>query len=289
LAISFGAISDVPVNEGTRSPDSLPIPAEWATIDLLDLTEVSDAAAALRSGVLHALLAERDDETRSGFGMEFWGRVTGPRGHVVLEIPPCMSSVAAAALVAAWMGLRSDQVHDHIGGTVSHVVSGVGHRHDQSWHTDSTPWHEPNRYSVLGLLSGAGADEESTDLLALSSLHQGLADDPAAWAALRTESIPWRRNFPHLARLKAPVLGTRHPRWVWPVLEELMDELSPDLQRGVALVARLVNDVPHHSPVVTRSQVLVFDNGQMLHRGPHLEESSGRELIRIKVAGMAIA
>ena len=71
-------------------------------------------------------------------------------------------------------------------------------------------------------------------------------------------------------------------------LEELIDELSPELRRGVGLVARLVNEVTYHSPVVTPSKVLVFDNGRMLHRGPHLEESSGRELIRIKVAGKAI-
>ena len=275
--------------DGDKSPDSLPIPAKWATTDLTDLASVPAADEALRSGVPHAWLARNADTIHSLFAAEFWRRVNGPHGHVVLELPSGMSSVAAAALIGAWMGLLPDQVHGDIGGTVSHVVSGVGHRHDQSWHTDSTPWHEPNRYSVLGLLSGIGTEDQSTDLLALSSLRQRLAaSDPAAWAALQTEAIEWRRNFPHLADLRAPVLAPQQPRWVWPVLEELIDELSPELRRGVGLVARLVNEVTYHSPVVTPSKVLVFDNGRMLHRGPHLEESSGRELIRIKVAGKAI-
>ena len=67
-----------------------------------------------------------------------------------------------------------------------------------------------------------------------------------------------------------------------------MDELSADLQRGAALVARHVNEVPYYTPVVTRSHLLVFNNAQMLHRGPLLESTSHRELVRIKVAGKAI-
>ncbi len=275
---------------GVTDPhDCLRIPEKWVSADVADAAEVADIAAALRSGRLRAWLPAVGQDTQSGFGAEFWSRLAGPRGHAVIEIPYGLSPLVAAALLATWMGLRSEQVHDDIGGTVSHVVSGVGHRHDQSWHTDSTPWCEPNRYSVLGLLSHGGAADQSTDLLSLDSLSGGLASDPAAWSALRSDPIPWRRNFPQLAELHAPVMAALHPRWVWPVLEELMDEFSPDLRRGVALVARLLNEVPHYSPVVTRSQLLVFDNGRMLHRGPRLEESSGRELIRIKVTGRAIA
>jgi hypothetical protein len=278
------------VIDGRDPSGSLPIPAKWATTDLADLTSVSEADEALRSGVPQAWLAKNAHKRRSNFAAEFWRRINGPRGHVVLELPLGMSSVAAAVLVSAWMGLRPDQVHGDIGGTVSHVVSGAGHRHDQSWHTDSTPWQEPNRYSALGLLSGVGTDDQSTDLLALNSLQQRLvAVDPAAWMALQTEPIEWRHNFPHLANLQAPVFGPQKPRWVWPVLMEQMDEFSPALRRGVGLVARLVNEVPYDSPVVTMSKLLVFDNGRMLHRGPHLEESSGRELIRVKVAGKATA
>lgn len=286
-AISSDDTSGVLVSKQTSCPAPLPIPAEWVNTDVAGLIEVADAASALRSGLPHVWLAEHDETSRS-FGAELWNRLSGCYGHTLLEIPARMSGVGAATLVAAWMGLRPDQVHDDIGGTVSHVVSGVGHRHDQSWHTDSTPWHEPNRYSVLALLKGAGADEESTDLLALRSLRQVLASDPTALAALKTEPVPWRRNFRHLTDLYAPVLGTPHPRWVWPVLVELMDELSADLQRGVALVARHVNEVHYYTPVVTRSHLLVFNNAQMLHRGPRLERTSHRELVRIKVAGKAI-
>jgi len=275
------------VTDLTPTPDPLPVPATWANTDLAALTDAQGAAAALRSGFPQDWMTEHND-IPSGFETEFWNRLRGPRGHVILQIPTGISSVGAATMVAAWMGLRPDQVHDDIGGTVSHVTSGAGHRHDQSWHTDSTAWNEPNRYSVLGLLQGAGASDQATDLLALACLRPGLADDPAAWAALQTEPIPWRRNFPHLPGLAAPVFATPHPRWVWPVVEELMDELSENLQRGVTSVERLINQVPYHSPVVTRSRLLVFNNGQMLHRGPHLEESSGRELIRIKVAGQAM-
>ena len=118
--------------DGDKSPDSLPIPAKWATTDLTDLASVPAADEALRSGVPHAWLARNADTIHSLFAAEFWRRVNGPHGHVVLELPSGMSSVAAAALIGAWMGLLPDQVHGDIGGTVSHVVSGVGHRHDQS-------------------------------------------------------------------------------------------------------------------------------------------------------------
>lgn len=275
--------------ERTDVPDSLPLPANWAHAEIAELAEVVDAAAALRSGRPQAWLAEHDDQSPCGFGPKFWSLLSGTRGHVVLEVPSQMTSAGAATLVAAWMGLRPEEVHDDIGGIVSRVISGVGHRHDQSWHTDSTPWYEPNRYSILGLLEGGGSGDLPTNLLALTSLKEGLAGDPKARAALRTESISWRRNFPHLVDLRAPVFGTPHLRWVWPVLDDLRDEMSADLQRGVTLVARLINEVPFHSPVVDRSHLLVFDNRRMLHRGPRLEASSGRALIRIKVVGEAIA
>lgn len=267
----------------------LSMPSAWFDVPLPPLESVTDASSALKElqGVSWVPPTDEEPGTAS-FAAGFWGRLRGSDAHVLVDYPADVSALRAATLIAGWMGVPPEAVHEHIGGTVSHVISGAGHRHDQSWHTDSTPWEEPNRYSILGFLNGAANTDASTDLQPIDALQDILADDPAALGALRHEDIAWRRNFPLLPALQAPILDPQTPRWVWPVLEQLLDEMSDDLRRGTLAVAQLINELPHQSPVVAPGRLLVFDNWRALHRGPHLDTSSRRELVRIKVGGRAL-
>lgn len=261
-------------------------PTNWERVALDPPEDVPAATSLLRSGRVHTALA--DVPADGLFAQVFWSQLRGPDRHVAVGVPSGLSPALLACLVAAWMGLKPSAMHDDIGGTVSHVVSGAGHRHDQSWHTDSTAWVEPNRYSVLALLAGRPTDNESTDLLSVATLARALTIDPAAAKSLAYEAITWRRNFPHLPILDAPILSDPVTRWVWPVIKDEMGRVSDDLCRGVQLAARLVNELPFHRPIVSADRLLVFDNWYALHRGPHVERASGRELIRIKVTGVAV-
>lgn len=262
-------------------------PAAWESLGLDAPGSVLAAASILRGGGVHEALADAGAD--ESFAEAFWGRLRGPGCHVVVDVPAGMTPMLLASVVACWMGLEPAAMQEDIGGTVSHVVSGAGHRHDQSWHTDSTAWVDPNRYSVLGLVAGRLTGQESTDLLPVETLARAVAVDPAAAAALASEPITWRRNFPYLAALDAPILADPVTRWVWPVVEEEMKGAPEALRRGAALVASLLNELPFHRAIVSATQVLVFDNWRALHRGPHLERDAGRELIRIKVTGAALS
>ena len=269
--------------------ETVAMPQEWAGIPLPEMKAVSDCALALETrGSASLPSTTGPEEIQSEFSERFWTQLKGPAAHAMIKYPNDMSGLRAAALTAAWMGVAPGAVHFDLGGTVSQVISGSGHRHDQSWHTDSTPWAEPNRYSVLAFFAGDPDMNHSTDLLPIGTLVSQLAVDPPALHALRYEPIPWRRNFPQLPNLMAPVLAAAVPRWVWPVLEPLLRDLSEDLRRGVLALAGLVNDTSHYAPVVAPGRLLVFDNWRAMHRGPHLETGSGRELVRIKVGGRAL-
>ncbi|MET3862561.1 hypothetical protein ABIE38_003507 [Dietzia sp. 2505] len=261
-------------------------PTDWERVALDPPDDVPAAASLLCRGRVHEALAKVP--TDELFEQAFWSRLRGPDCHVAVGVPSGLSPALLACLVAAWMGLKPSAMHNDIGGTVSRVVSGDGHRHDQSWHTDSTAWVEPNRYSVLALLAGRPTVHESTDMLPVATVARALTRDPVVAESLAHESVTWRRNFPHLPNLDAPVLGDPVTRWVWPVVEEEMERVSVNLRRGVKLTAHIVNELPFHRPVVSAERLLVFDNWRALHRGPQVERASGRELIRIKVTGVAV-
>jgi len=262
-------------------------PIEWAHLGLDEPDDVASAWSLLRTGLIYDALAAVP--ACAEFTDAFWGRLRGPDCYVTVSVPVTFTPMLLASVVAGWMGLLPSAMHADIGGTVSHVVSGAGHRHDQSWHTDSTAWDDPNQYSILGLVAGRPTGRESTDLLPVASLARGIEADPGAVAALCGETIAWRRNFPHLPALDVPIFADSVTRWVWPVVETELETASDNLRRGARLVARLVNELPFHRPVVSARQLLVFDNWRALHRGPHLEKDAGRELIRIKVAGVAVS
>lgn len=267
-------------------PAPLTAPPSWTGFGYDAPADATAAARLLCSGQAHATVAGA--EVPQGFAEEFRRRLCGEECHVVVTVPNNLTPPLLACLLSVWMGLEPGQMHDDIGGTVSQVVSGAGHRHDQSWHTDSSAWTEPNRYSVLALLAGTPSPADSTDLLPLAVVRDALGSNSAAHRALTDEPIAWRRNFSDLPALAAPIFGKAAPRWVWPVVEEEVGRGSAALRRGANLVARLINELPFHKPTVTPSSVLVFDNHRALHRAPHLERDAGRELIRIKVTGIAV-
>ncbi|WP_433220549.1 hypothetical protein ACQP00_18170 [Dactylosporangium sp. CS-047395] len=264
------------------------LPESWFEGRLPELPTVADCATALREDAPR-LRAITSREPARDLEAGLFAALDGEAGHAVVGYPAEVPATVAATLLAAWLGMPAEGVHDDVGGTVSHVVSGVGHRHDQAWHTDSTPWLLPNRYSVLGLLSAPGPQPEATGVLPIRRLHTALLDDPEALAALRGEALPWRVNFPHLPQLWGAILDPAVPRWVRPAVDPLRDRMSPALARGVLrLEAALAGAVPWYEPATAPGRLVMFDNHRVMHRGPLLEQDSGRELIRIKIGGRAV-
>lgn len=274
-------------NPSQPMPRPLNLPGSWLRHTLPTLATVDDVTLALeklQGRTWTAPTAEKDYEA-TVFAETFWSQLAGPSAHVRVNHPLSMTSLQAATLTAAWMGVPTDAVHRLIGGTVSKVVSGVGHRHDQSWHTDSTPWKSPNNYSVLGHLNGAEEGSGSTDLITVDSLKEYLTQHPESLSALKHEKIPWRSNFPKLAEMHEPIFGQVSTRWVWPVIEPILDSFSPSLRNGILIIMNQLNVSEHFSPVVKPGTVLIFDNRRVLHRGPAIGNESRRELVRIKVGG----
>jgi hypothetical protein len=128
-----------------------------------------------------------------------------------------------------------------------------------------------------------------TGVLPVRDLDHLLLDDQEALAALRGEALPWRVNFPHLPQLWGSILDPAVPRWVRPAVDPLREQMSPALARGVELLEEaLAGGVPWYEPSTAPGRLVLFDNHRVMHRGPMLEQSSGRELIRIKIGGRAL-
>lgn len=270
------------------------MPGEWFDGPLPGLADVADAACVLRSRVgqreLIEIVTRADEHVVRDFQRRLWAAVTGDASHVTVSYPVEVLTPVACAVLACWLGMAPETVHDDIGGSVSHVVSGIGHRHDQDWHTDSTTWVLPNRYTLLGCLTAQDPLNMPTGVLPVRALDDALLGDQEAVAALRAEALPWRINFPDLPQLWGAVLDPAVPRWVQPAVEPLYNCMSPSLSRGVrSLKTALAGAVPWYEPATIPGQLLLFDNHRVLHRGPVLERSCGRELIRIKIGGRALA
>jgi hypothetical protein len=204
-------------------------------------------------------------------------------GHVSLCYPSDAPVAHAVASMALWLGAGSVPVHDILGGTVSVVQSGVGHRHDQAWHTDSTPWFYPNRWTLLGQLTQSpGVEQPQTEILAVSDLLATLRTEQRA--ALM-KPIPWRRNFADLPEMLEPILGTPAFRWVNPVVDELYSEFDEDVVDAVCAFRSSLSAVRPKAATLCPGKLLLIDNHASLHRGPPLEADSARTLVRIKVGG----
>ena len=272
------------------SPEAIEAPVSWFDDPLPALSQGADCAAALKTcgSELRKIITRPSAHATKAFQAQLVSALGGDPGHAMVTFPKQVPAAVACTLLAAWLGVPAGSVHDEIGGTASNVVSGAGHRHDQAWHTDSTAWLLPNRFTLLGLRSETGQDAP-TGILPIRRLEHLLLDDQEALAALRSEDLPWRVNFPHLPQLWGPILDPVAPRWVRPVVDPLREQMSPVLACGVGhLEAALAGQAPWYEPTTARGRLVVFDNYEVMHRGPAFESSYGRELIRIKVGGKAV-
>lgn len=272
-------------------PEPVPMPPDWFDGPLPALTEPAHCAAALTDTAAHLrkIVTRAPSHSARAFQEQLLDALDSDAAHLTITFPRHVPPPVACTLLAAWLGLPPASVHDDIGGTVSHVVSGAGHRHDQAWHTDSTAWLLPNRFSLLGLCSTPGGQDLPTGVMPVRHLDHFLHDDQEALAALRSETLPWRVNFPDLPQLWGSVLDPAVPRWVRPAVDPLRERMSPALARGVQrLETALAGQVPWYEPSTAAGRLVMFDNHRVLHRGPQAEASSGRELVRIKIGGRAL-
>lgn len=214
----------------------------------------------------------------------------GEAKHAVLSYPTDVPAAKATACLAAWLGLSSRAMSAEMGGHVSVVTSGVGHRHDQAWHTDSTPWSIPNRWTILGSLTQAEGDAPPpTGILPIGRVATAIAAaTPDALVRLRSTPFEWRANFTNFDSLCSPILDAVIPRWVQPIIQEQIHDRTAEEEEMIRQFEQTLNAVESETAVVKQGQVVVFDNYAALHRGPPLDETSGRQLIRIKVGGAPV-
>ncbi len=206
--------------------------------------------------------------------------------YAQFSYPQEYGALHAAAALAAWIGPAAESVHEDLGGTVTIVRSGLGHRDDQKWHTDSTPWRRPNAMTLLGQVHlASGMTAPATELLPLSAVDKAMVQHPQALHTLRSKSVPWRRNFPHRHQFSAPILSVDQPRWVGSVLTDLEEELTDELRNAVEIFRTVIDAMPPVQATVEPGRLLIFDNRANLHRGPNIEQNFERRLIRIKLGG----
>jgi hypothetical protein len=269
----------------------LTLPGEWFA-DPQDWTGLADATAlaALRTEHYPAHRAVRATPPDTAAGFDLALRTALGSGYAVLAYPGPASPVRAAVCLASWLGLTGSGLSTQIGGHVSVVESGIGHGDNQDWHTDSTPWQVPNRWTVLAHLGAAGATAfPPTGILPLAEVTAALAaTDPGALVTLRSTPVRWRANFAALPDLGAPVLDQVQPRWVRPVVAEQLTDHGPDLVRAAGLLESVLARTDSAEAVVRPGRLLVLDNQAVLHRSPRLDHTCGRRLLRIKVGGLPV-
>ncbi|WP_395641011.1 hypothetical protein [Pseudolysinimonas sp.] len=264
---------------------AIPLPAAW--FDLEPLTGDDATVRGLLRDPAHPLVeAVRRTPTQQGRELAA-GLRSAIGAHAEFTYPAEHGAVHAVAMLAAWIGPSPESIHEDLGGTVTIVRSGLGHRDDQQWHTDSTPWWRPNAMTLLGHVHlGLGFDAPATELLPLVAVDEAMAAHPAALQVLRSRPVPWRsKNFADRKQFSAPILSLDLPRWVGSVVAELDDEFAPEMRDAVAVFRATIADLSPVQAVVEPGRLVMFDNRTNLHRGPHIEPTLDRRLIRIKLGG----
>lgn len=270
------------------------MPEEWLDNigSDLEIDTVEEVIAALTDEAhpVQERVRNTSPNVAAEFEKAFSSATRTSRGYAEVLYNPSLPVAWAASSLALWLGFGRDTYSSAIGGHISIVSSGIGHRHDQAWHTDSTPWVVPNRWTILGLLSmRERLALPATGILPLETVASALAWDPAVLQRLRSHSVDWRANFPDLSPLRAPILDATFPRWVHPVVVEQHEEMGGEFQGAVeSLVSVLSHGALWHEPTVKPGVLLVFDNYAVLHRAPLLEATAGRQLLRIKVGGVPV-
>lgn len=262
----------------------IPLPASWFTGDPLAGDDATVRAVLRSPSNLLTDLVRRTapDEAR----VLAAGVRSAVGAHARFSYPQEHGALHAAAALAAWIGPAPDSVHEDLGGTVTIVRSGLGHRDDQKWHTDSTPWWRPNAMTLLGQVHLApGLSAPATELLPLATVDDAMSEHSAALHTLRSTPVPWRRNFPDRRPFGAPILALDIPRWVGSVLTELEGEFGAEFQNAVDVFRSTIDAMAPVRAVVEPGRLLMFDNRANLHRGPSIEQDVERRLIRIKLGG----
>jgi hypothetical protein len=212
--------------------------------------------------------------------------LAGPSGSVVITATAPEQIGQVVSLIGTLLGNTTYRASALLGGPASAVPTGGINRYEQAWHTDSTPWVMPNRWSVLGLLREDSAlADASTCLLPWATLARAWRDDQWVRTALRNHGRSWRDRYPALPPLVAPILGTV-PRWFRPALASLIDQPEHHDSACRAVDDALLRVVHYHRTTLRPGRVLVFDNHAVLHRGPAVHEPSTRALLRLKVDGI---
>jgi hypothetical protein len=276
----------------TRAPGTglavleLSLPAEWRP------TLAAWPRAEAPAGVVAALRRVRDNGLLSslrgadGFLLALRTALAGPSRSAVVTYSDPRRVVEVVSLLGALLGDVTYAASPTLGGPASAVPTGGIDRYEQAWHTDSTPWTVPNRWSVLGLLREDPAlPDAPTSILPWSALLEGWHLDAGLLRALHGHRLSWREQYPALPPLSAPILGDV-PRWFRPALADLIDDPARRVAECHALDDALRHVTSWYETVIAPGRVLIFDNHAALHRGPAVREPSPRTLLRLKTDGI---
>lgn len=283
-----------PATDMTARPDppwripEIDIPTEWeALIASWPATAPGSSAIDLiRRAKAAGLLARLHDTNDDGFGRVLRDALDCAAHGVTVRYPPWCRAVPVVSLLGLSLGKVDYQPSPLLGGPASAVPTGGIDRYEQAWHTDSTPWATPNRWSILGMLREDPALRDApTALLPWHLLEPAWKDDAAVSAALRWHQFSWRDQYTALPKLMAPIRGDV-PRWFRPALAHLIDGPADPIDACSAVDEALRRATTWYEAVVTPQQVLVFDNHAVLHRGPAVKDLSARTLLRLKVDGV---
>ncbi len=267
-----------------RDVPQLPVPEHWARV--LDAWPSAHHPRDVVAGIEHARTAGLVADAMTGtFVTELRAALAGAAGSVMVAFGDPAWVVPVISLVGAVLGDVTYRRDGVLGGSASVVPTGGVDHYEQAWHTDSTPWDVPHKWSVLGLLAADPTLERPvTSVLPWTLVSAAWCGERTLEDQLRTHRFSWRERYKGLPALSAPVLGDV-PRWFRPALAEFLD----DPQRRVAACAAIDHCLQRATAwfeaEVSAERVLVFDNHAVLHRGPAVRRRSCRTLLRLKVDG----
>jgi hypothetical protein len=255
--------------------------AEWPGVDPSRL--VDSISLARKLGLLSAV------HCSDGENGEFvaWLRegLAGVTRSVTVTFADPRYVSAVVSLLGVLLGDVDYSPESALGGPASVVSTGRVGQHEEWWHTDSTAWRTPNRWTILGLLrDDPNLLDSATSVLPWAEIERKWRGDPVMLEQLAHRAFPWRREYPHLAPISAPICG-EVVRWFRPALSDYIDDLTLRVDACHALDEMLKTSSQWYDAVVAPTRVLVFDNHAALHRGPAVKEQSCRLLIRLKVSG----
>jgi hypothetical protein len=224
----------------------------------------------------------------SGFRESLIAHLRGSDGAILLTGFSANQMEVVAHATATRLGHTDYATSVLIGGYRSEVVGSPAVPAEYAWHTDSTPWVRPNRWTILGLLEGPSEPSGATCILPWSTVVLNGRIGRGALDALMHDGVPWRAQFPDLPPIQAPVLGAVR-RWFRPALQSLLH--APGSSPVAAAVAVLAEELAGASrwleAVIEPGTLLIFDNHAVLHRGPTASDER-RRLLRLKVEGRAV-